>query len=123
MHWSTMKTMVNTFIRNAIAGAGSKILFSKFYFNDLTNHKLLQIFSMEKSNVLPQKTSLKHDLSWQAIKRCTRESTRGRPLASEKEKKTTVCSVYRKGNMQKKWILCQIPNMVLCMDCVTPHHT
>ena len=43
-----------------------------------------------------RKHLLWHDLSWQTIKCCTRKSTRGRPLASEKEKKTAVCSIYRK---------------------------
>jgi len=70
-----------------------------------------------------KKHLLWHDLSWQTIKCCTRKSTRGGPLASEKEKKKTVCSIHRKENIRKKWILCQSPNVVLCMDCVAPYHT
>jgi len=96
-YWSTMKStnpsemqllvaIFNKSIRNAIASCGFKLFFTKFHFNN--PHKpqgTSKFYYREKVTDCIKKQSLKHDFSWQTFKRCTRKSTCGRALASEKK--------------------------------------
>jgi len=47
----------------------------------MTPQATLKFYYGEKVMDCIKKHSLKYDLSWQAFKRCTRKSTRGRTLA------------------------------------------
>jgi len=100
--WSTMKSMFNTSIWNAIFRCGFKLLFSKFHFNDPQKPQA-KILLWRKSNGLNQKTFVEArfelaDIQTMHVKKHMWEST-----TSKKETKKTVCSICHKENRNNKW--------------------